>query len=146
MPKLLQQPQQGDGQILLFLYVFEPDCFNILHLHHNHHRVGWQVRHLQFERGHWIWMWDYRAHYFSCQLHPWSGQVFSQMSHLFLPNLLCLTFPPRCYQGLGRLASQLKVMSTSFKDDKEDGNLKEKINVVLWVSVDCSTIAELVKQ
>ena len=44
------------------------------------------------------------------------------------------------------MASQLKVMSTSFKDDKEDGNLKEKINVVLWVSVDCSTIAELVKQ
>ena len=45
-----------------------------------------------------------------------------------------------CYRSLGRLASELKVVSTNNKE--EDKDQQENIKIVLWVSLDCYTFIE----
>ena len=41
--------------------------------------------------------------------------------------------PPRCCQGLGQLAGELKLMSTKYKE--KDSDQQENIKIVLWVSL-----------
>ena len=55
--------------------------------------------------------------------------------------MLCVC--PRCYQGLGQLAGELKVMSTNYKE--KDSDQLENIKIVLWVSLECSIFAKLME-
>ena len=66
----------------------------------------------------------------------WIGTHYSAKKYDH-EGILGFTLAYRCYQSMGRLASELKVVSTNIKE--EDKDQQENIKIVLWVSLDCYT-------